>query len=219
MLRASTQAEFTGALPRWGAGIALTLNRADGTHVGIIYRYQGGVLLCHLAAPFDLRNEAPSPRYFWEKLSLRERRSQILTSYIRLVLKHNGSTIPYGFGYDGTYFDDSGKFSRAQEPGIGLNCATFIMALDQSLKIPLLKEDTSTKRPEDAEARRKLVLELVSLNPAIDLSPLTPFIEGVRFRPEEVVAAGISNLQPPIALDIAEPAGKLLDEFIRKRLK
>ncbi len=146
MLRASTEAEFAGALPRWGTGIALTLNRVDGTHVGIIYRYGGSVLLCHLAGPFDLRNEPPSPRYFWEKLSLRERRSQILASYIRLILKYNGSAVPYGFGYDGTYFDENGRFSRAKEPGVGLNCATFIMALYQSLKIPLLKEDTWTKR-------------------------------------------------------------------------
>lgn len=46
MLRASTEAEFAAALPRWGVAIALTLNRAEGTHVGIIYpvsstRYRG----------------------------------------------------------------------------------------------------------------------------------------------------------------------------------
>jgi hypothetical protein len=189
VLRSSTPEEFA-ALPQMGFGAALTLNFSNGTHVGLVYRHEDRVLICHMALPFDLRNQPPSNHYFWDASPLSSRTQQILVSYLRLVAENNPNTIPYGFGYDGTYFDGNGNFTRANEIGAGLNCATFIMAIYQSLEIPLLREDSWIRRAEDAEARTNLIAELTAYDPGLDLTPMAPFIEGVRFRPEEV-AAGV----------------------------
>jgi hypothetical protein len=216
-LRPSTPGEFAEALPQGGVGVALTLNQINGTHVALVYRVQGVVMFCHLAAPFDLRNHPPSLRYIWEVAALSPRLREIVGSYLRLVAANNPNTIPYGFGYSGSYFNENGVFIKANEPGAGLTCSTFIMAIYQSLEIPLLVEDSWAKRPEDAVERQRIIEALQEAKPGLDLSTMTPFLEGVRFKPEEV-AAGVIAAPPAIRFDAAQAAGAVLEKLIRTHL-
>jgi hypothetical protein len=216
-LRRSAPEEFAAALPQAGVGVALTLNRIHGTHVALVYRVQGAIIFCHLAGPYDLRSDPPSTRYLWEVAALAPRKHEIFGSYLRLVATNNSDQIPYGFGYNGSYFDENGVFAKADEPGAGLTCSTFIMAIYQSLEIPLLVEDSWAKRPEDEAERQRIMEALQAARPGLDLSTMTPFLEGVRFKPGEV-AAGVIVAPPALRFDAAQAAGTILDKVIRAHL-
>jgi hypothetical protein len=49
-----------------------------------------------------------------------------------------------------------------------------------------------------------------------DLARMEPFIQGVRFRPEEV-AAGMMWDDPPMNFETASPAGQAIADFLKAR--
>jgi hypothetical protein len=208
MLRNPKEEPFDG-IDR--VGVAATRNPIGGVHVGLLYRSGAEILLCHFPYEAHLRNEHPSDKYLWQTSNLPSLDQQSVADYIRLVSQNKD--LPYGFDYQGIYFDSAGHYVRRVR-GAGLTCATFIMAVFQSLGFTLLDETTWESRPDDVTEKQAIMNMLAECDPPPDPAATEPFLEDVRYRPEEV-AFGVIHYPPTIDFATASGGGALLRQFIR----
>jgi hypothetical protein len=208
MLRPSTPDQFVDLEY---LGVAVRLNELRLVHVGLLYKQNGRIYLCHLAANYALINTYPDEHYLWQRARLPILDQQAMASYIRLVVSSNGKNIPYRFGYDGIYFDRLGKYIRNDE-GNGLTCATFIMALYKVMLFDLLEKVSWMPRPDDDEEMRQIVAAMRTY--AGGENVVAPPSGHIRFRPEEV-AFGVLHAPVPVAFDVAGPAGELIRQAVR----
>jgi hypothetical protein len=208
-------------------GIVIKYTDTNQLHVGILYKWgDHAAKVCHLAWHKRLMIEVPKTSNVWEPESsfvwlqsgLDDTSRELVAASVVGIGLRNTNTIAYSTNYHGKYFDErSFRFNRDQ-PGDGLTCATFILALFRQLGIELLKCSEWLPRPSDTEWSTNIVsflkgwgereLALGRGDPtlpehvaAIQNSPTAP-----RFRPEEV-AAGIWSRTRPLdfqsALNIA----------------
>ena len=199
-------------------GLAMTRNRIGGSHIGIVYRVADTLFLCHLPGPAGMVPDAQlGLNYWWEQAALDSDDAVIVVAFIRLMAKTKDRRVPYGFGYSGYYFDADGNWTRTDEPGAGLTCATFVMAIYQTLSLPLLEESTWKIREEDEEDRRRLLDEMKQSLQMTDLQRFEPYIQGVRYRPEEV-GAGMMWNDPPLNFETAAATGEVIFNFLKEKV-
>lgn len=126
------------------------------------------------------------------------------------------SGLPYGVRYEGANFErTTGELRLLSPTGHGLTCATFVLALFETIDLELLQLDTWQEREDDSrwhgvivDAIRQCVQRSNSTtedraHPGLvaDEAPCA------RFRPEEVVAGILRIESLPVSFDVAEPLG------------
>jgi len=138
-----------------------------------------------------------------------------VASWLHLTLKTAGA--PYGFDPDGCRFErDTGDY-LASPAGKGLTCATFIVAVFESLgyESPI---DISTVplRDEDVAWQRSLVRHMGQWGASVThLQAVANDIGCKRLRPEEVTAACLLE-DWPVSYPRAEPkAAEILSDIGR----
>jgi hypothetical protein len=96
--------------------------------------------------------------------------------------------------------------------GLGLTCATFVLAVFASRGIPLVRLDEWQARSEDVIWQDKIISDLRSWrkgDPEVEAHAAA--LQGergcVRYRPEEVMAAGIAS-ELPIGYEFGEEMGR-----------
>lgn len=196
-------------------GIAIrTFDGGQQVHIGMLHKIDtASALLLHFREHLDLKNETPSDSYCWMQIELEEINRRLLASLCVLIARQS-SNIPYGFTYNGRYFDRTGNYIP-QGMGHGLTCATFVMAIFNTYNIPLLQ--TSEWLPADLEDQlwQTKMVGRVNLKSGVTVADATAkYIGQPRFKPEHVAAGAVTTKRP-----LTRAAALKLSERILKDLK
>lgn len=122
------------------AAIAIKQVHRSQNHIGLLYRSgdSDSVKLLHLAWHYDLRNNLPGRDHFWVAPHIPRLRLQVLAARCRQVFRKNRNRIPYGFSPPNHCIDKkTGEFLLSPTRH-GLTCATFVLAVLESIGIRLL---------------------------------------------------------------------------------
>jgi hypothetical protein len=183
-------------------------------HAGLVYLRSGGVRFLHLAWEDTLANDW-SLGGVWACPMVERERLEAVAGMCRLVWKgyEKSRKLPYALRFDGTTFDRSGRLEL--RPGArGLTCATFILAVLNSVGIALVDEISWPIR----EAEDQRFLDALSRFATADHMAILrqEVADGVRrIWPDEVL--GACTLSPlPVLFDEARCAAnavlKVLDQ-------
>lgn len=190
-------------------------------HAGIAYADQSGAFhLLHLAMHEELAVTAPTDDWMYAVSALDDVDQLVLAGLCELRASL-GRHVPYGFRLDVSKFaEDDGRFVTG--PGeIGLTCATFVIAMFEWARVPLLDRPTWSMRgqerqEQDRAAQRQLVGWMAERRraPPNHIEALRQEEGCVRFRAEEVAAASAMSGRP-VPYQFAAPAGaRLLADFL-----
>jgi len=177
-------------------------------HIGLLHR--GGedrnVNLLHFAWHKDLRNESPHADYLWVDLNVHPSRARQVAAICRQIWKANGKDrIPYGFSPPNGCFDKKTAEYLLGPTRLGLTCATFVLAVFHRAGLPLIVYESWPRRREKDNEWAESILQALQRNDSADSEHLLAISEqgcAVRYRPEEVAAAGTQ--EPPIEYPVAE---------------
>lgn len=119
---------------------------------------------------------------------------KLVIAYGRLVARrHAGpnARVPYGVAYAGGVFDaGSGDYLRAEPAESGLTCATFILAIFESVSWPLVERASwPVDRAEDVAWRDHVITLLEQRGHTDQAERVRNDPACVRFRPTEVAGA------------------------------
>jgi hypothetical protein len=196
----------------------------DGTHVGLLYRFQGELFLLDLMWHENLRvekigvdvREEPMlcviPNFLPEEMN-----DATVTCALIVDRKLSGrdpQRIPYGFGLPlNARVNDEGELIWGG--GVGLTCSTFVLAVLDAASIPFIDVSGWVNRPGDNERHAQL------LNAMEEHAVHSEHIEKVRrelpcirVRPEEVAAAALSP-ELPAKFNLVERTGMWILDWIR----
>ena len=178
-------------------GIALRTFRGEAQIrvFGLLYKTDdaAAALMLHLRWHFDVKNDLPTDEYRWIQIDLNEINRRNLVGLCRLIASRSDK-IPYGLNYNGRYFSAAGEY-LGHAPGEGLTCATFVMAVFDTYKIPILKLMEWGVRPEDIKWQFGQVQRMQQQYPLV-ATAMGGFVGQPRFRPPEVTAGAISGKRP-----------------------
>ncbi|MEO5725940.1 MAG: hypothetical protein ABI134_08205 [Byssovorax sp.] len=189
-------------------------------HIGIIYKNsddpEGGATLLDLGWHHKLSSGPIDSEYLWIEPRIEPELAYVLAALCKKVadkyaLPQRG--IAYALRYDGDGFDTkTGEFMN--KDGLGLTCATFVLAMFASHGISLLQLTEWPEREED-RAWQKYIVGVLRKSGA-DEKHVNAVNEQVkrgcaRYRPEEVAAAGAAP-GLPIGFVYAEELGKRIVE-------
>jgi hypothetical protein len=139
-----------------------------------------------------------------------ERVVQVLALCDLVKDRYPDGRLAFAVRYQREEFDRAtGEYLSAA--GRGLTCATFVLALFQSIGIGLLALETWRVREEDIRWHLEIIvpqLESTSADPA-HVDEVRRQSPCARFRPQEVVAAMTTDLLP-VTFDYAEPVGEAI---------
>lgn len=185
-------------------------------HVGILYRPgRGAPRMCHFANHLDLRDEPARSDYFWDDCGfLRDDavNGKFMAARVRSIAQTK--SLPYGIVVEGDCFAPDGTFIGFPQKGMGFTCASFIVAVFHSAGYYIVETDTWEQRSEDA-AWQTLILDYLEEDGVDEdhIEEARKFVNGLRYRPEEVAAA-VANDHSPIsfadAVALAEDIKKLI---------
>jgi hypothetical protein len=171
-------------------------------------------LLLHFREHLDLKSEAPSNSYCWMQIELDEINRRLLASLCVLIARQAGN-IPYGFTYNGRYFERTGNYVP-QGMGHGLTCATFVMAIFDTYSIPLLH--TSRWPPADLDDQlwqTKMVGRVKGKSGAIVADATAKYIGQPRFKPQHVAAGAVDPKRPLTHSDAVKLGERIMRELKR----
>lgn len=190
----------------YGIGIALKEISEGQLHIGILYRANDvPPTMCHLACHLDLKNEPARDDYFWadcEWLVNDYVNSKVIAAFLQKIAVHK-SIISYGIHHEGHPFEPDGSFVGFPDDGMGLTCATFVIAVFHSIGFGIAVSETWQSRDDDAEWQAMIVEGLKKIHgPSQHINAVEEHIGVARFRPEEVAAAATSA-DPPLEFEDA----------------
>lgn len=164
-------------------------------HVGFVYRTKDdSIVLSHLGWHHAFYGAGElEDQYLWLDSLLDPEICEMIAEYLELVASEfENETIPYGIVYPVDPFGE-GTVYRARNDGEGLTCATYVVAIMERMRQPVL--DASTWPTGRADDIKWAELILSMLEKRKDIKPehveiqrkVLPFV--TRLRPEEVAAA------------------------------
>jgi len=193
-------------------GLAIQLvNPANGQfHTATLYRFGNRLMIGDVQNHLRSRraDALPSNSLFWIWPAISEEDQRILAAKVDDWLENNEGKIPYSVAHPGgVIFKDSVWVGN--QPGQGLTCATFVIALFNELGIPFLDEGTWEQRPGDdvwAEGLlRQICAEMTDEHIEAQLALIGAT---VRVRPSDVAAAGLliaPDQELPLTFQDVEP--------------
>lgn len=200
------------------AAIAIKLVHGEDRHLGILHRTANAetVLLLNLAFHFALRNDSPNSSYFWVDPPIHPSRARQVAAFCRIVWKRVGTRLPYAFSMPSDCFDASTGEFRPEPNMLGLTCATFVLAIFHSAGLPLIDYTSwPANRPGDEDWQSRILALLEAHASPEHVQAVTDRPRSIRYRPEEVAAAGTSNTLPatfsyvePISREILKRIGR-----------
>jgi hypothetical protein len=186
------------------------------THVGILLRNEatGQIemldLQTHLVLTLRSIEEA---QWVWLECSgLSQSQRLQLADMLPVHARKNENKIPYSLGFDATaYFDEDGVTT-----GLGLTCATFVLATFRHFGFDLVDTSSWDMSPEDEEWQRRILAYFERNH--VQLKMTLAYIESqrpligkaTRFRPEQVAAAANLYAGSPIGYLEAVISGRAI---------
>ena len=203
--------------------LALCENQIGSLHIGIGYFDETlGWCLAHQAWHNDLVLQQIRGResgYIWVLPILAEDDADSLRAAVRLFCFTNGLhavgdriAVPYGFSaYIGWL---RAVDARIEIPpnGVGLNCATFVLAIYHHAVVDLVDLTDWPSREADTAVQGIIVANL-AIADSEQAEKVRAEIGNIRVRPEEVAGASICESQPARFNDVQRPS-----RYIRSRV-
>lgn len=178
----------------------------DGSHTGVVFTDENDKLrIIHLASHFDLRcEEVRHGKLGWVLPAgsiPRERLELVAAMCERIWVRCQESKLPYGFRYNASRFHENGELELGTDE-CGLTCATFVLAVYQSVGLELLQLSSWPNRDDD-ERRFTSILAVLRQAGADEkhIEAVSKETKSVRYRPLEV--AGGSCFSPPAKFEDA----------------
>jgi hypothetical protein len=202
----------------------LILLTRDGTHTGVLYRF-GGVL--HVVdqcwherfrcKPADEVYDCVSPALLEEEF---HNIVSVCELFVTRALRGEARRVPMAFKQPANA-RLSADGELIWDGGVGLTCATFVLAIFGAAYIPLI-DFTAWRRRAGDDERHNSLLRLMELgdeargiSKASDdhIARVRAELPCIRVRPEEVVGAALYS-DRPVGFEIAEQAGRwILDQL------
>ena len=191
-------------------GVAIKAIDANQRHVGMLYKTNSEVRLCHLAFHLDLRDEPARMSYSWAEAGLDEFNRRFLAAECARMAA-GANKIPYGLAEQGISFDRTTGRYIPHRAGRGLTCATFISAFLKAFGFPLLQEDTWPTRDDDTEWQRAIIERVQAAGASEEhIAGMMTDLGARRYRPEGVAGA-VTRSKYPVTFTVAsELAAEIL---------
>ena len=194
-------------------GVAIKKNSSGDIHSGIVFDAGSGSKFIHLAGE-KVISEAPSEKYRWLKAGIDESTKKVAAGMCALI-EARSPEVPYAFDRAGWTFDDAGDVVSGA-PGKGMTCATFILAVFDAIRFPLLKEH---QWPRGADKGEKLsIFSMIFGGDRIESDHASKAMnddDTPRIRPSEV-AASTTETAFPVAYPLAKKRGAALEKKLDK---
>ncbi len=179
-----------------------------GTHTGLYHRNHGVLFILEVQWHRMFRAEECDRTVACVIPDLSPEEINDLTGMCRLIhSRHNDPdlrrryNIPYAFrsGHNNRFNNGTGELMLRD--GLGLTCSTFVLAVFESVYLPLINFDSWETRAEDNARHQQLLADMTTGFPQYGIPPAEPEhiaavaadLPCIRVRPEEVAAAGMSN--------------------------
>jgi hypothetical protein len=201
------------------AAIGLAHHKYGG-HCGVYYESAGGdIELLHLSLHNRLLSESPSAYYFNIPSRFAPREQIAISDYCRLVYNTHRK---HGLRFSVTRtdaFDPRTAALLIDEPGVGFSCATFVKAIFDGTRLPLV--DSKTWADADSEDRDWL-LRLLAVFKGIYIylvdqkhfAQVDVSCNWSRYKPEQIAFA--ASVAPPMA---TFKQVKKNSEFLMKKVR
>lgn len=190
-------------------------------HVGILYKLPGKpVHLRHQCTHNILVDTEPQEfAYLWTNIAaLKSVNKRLLANKL---YKAGGDKIPYGVGYqiDREYLDKKTLKYKVTEPGQGLTCATYVMAVLEAMGFKPFDLKDWQPVASDAEWQRNMIDDLAKKN-ADDADHFLAEQANIgqwRFRPEHVAGSGNPSTWPIAQAQANELGAQVVASYDEKR--
>lgn len=197
-------------------GIAIKQVAGEQLHLGILYRIdKSDPRFCHLAWHYQLMDEPPQNDYYWDDclFLIDDPVNAKIFSARMLTIAQSKRIIAYGIYHEGGVFTHDAKFIGFPDEGMGLTCASFVVAVFHSMGLPILQEKTWQSRGDDNIWQQKILKLLEERAGAAHVRAAKKYVGAFRMRPEEVAASATAE-NPPLDFKQADAAGKNLRSLI-----
>jgi hypothetical protein len=183
---------------------------SDGTHAGLLYRFQNDLFHLDLLWHENLRiakvganDQAMScviPDFLPEEMFDATITCELI---VNRKFSGRGQRAPYGFGMpQDVQINDDGELIWGG--GVGLTCSTFVLAVFEAARIPFIDLCGWRPRPLDDQRHADLLRRMEEGIPEYGIPPaprdhiekVRQELPCVRVRPEEVAAVGLSPERP-----------------------
>lgn len=195
------------------AALAIRRN-SDGTfHSGIFYCDEDTSLLLHLKGDEDLAVDVIADPYQFAEPGLDSSVRKTLAGFCK-VIANEKPLIPFGIEAGNIGFGSDGSLINL-ETGKGLTCATFIVAVFESLMIPLIKKTEWPFLKDIDWQQQSLAYHFRGFKSLLTRAKVAyQFLGSPRFRPSEVVGAS-SKLNRPIGFVEAKLVGAKIERTLK----
>lgn len=189
-------------------------------HIGLLYREPGApARASHLYTNFDFRDEPVQADFFWIQATMPDLTRQLVVGLCKRIAAHN-PRIPYSFKYrfKQQYFQPSGALALPNTDD-GLTCATYVLAVFQRLKIPILK---FIEWPRDRHGawQTGMISALTAKSYPERGAQMDAWMSQIgepRYLPQEVAAGVGASAQPIGYARATELAAQIVDDIRRAR--
>lgn len=193
----------------------------DGTHTGLLYRFQGRLFVLDLMWHERLRVRPTDGDYPCVIPDLLPEEMNDATVVCELIVNRKQlQRLPYGFGQpNNAQVNSDGELVWGN--GAGLTCSTFVLALFDAARIPFIDLSGWVRRPDDEVRHASLLRKMEVGIPEHDILPadgshvakVRAELPCIRVRPEEAAAAGLSPTRPA-PFSLVERTGRWILERI-----
>ena len=159
-------------------------------HLGLISKSDSGEIeWLHLAWHYFLSQSSPEKEFLWIDPSIATIRLRQVAAQCRKIARENAlGGIPYAFDLPNECFDaDSMRFLAATKHG--LTCATFVLAVFETVGLSLIDSETWPEREDDIDWKSTIIEKLKGRAETSHIQNIESQLHFARFRPEEVAAS------------------------------
>lgn len=205
--------------------LALFIMLTDGgTHTGILHRIGGNLFIQDMMWHEMFRSAPCRDTYHFVEPSLEDEEVNDVTAMCRLIhYRHNSGDpsdryrIPYAFRLGNTTRINNQNGEMMLGDGLGLTCSTFVLAVFESVRVPLVDFNGWQRRDDDDRRHAKLLDDMrngvlkhnIPPAPPEHVAAVEAQLPCIRVRPEEVAGAGMIE-ELPGAFEETAQAGTLL---------
>ncbi len=195
----------------------------DNFHLGLIYRNPETEELrfLHLAWHLDLVDQdlPGNGKYLWGCPDLPEERVMDIAIRCLLVIDANSKgEVPYAFSYPNDFFNAETGQMLLGSRGVGLTCATFVMAIFHMANINLINYSSWRERKSDKYFQQYIVSQMEKNRvPKAHIEEVLKEVNGLRFRPSEVMASTVTPPEVSTMLQL-EPLGLEVQSHVNETL-
>ena len=200
----------------FGLAIQVSDRATQQLHAATLYRFDGRLKIGDIQNHLTSRcaDARASASLFWIAPDLSQEDQQILAATVDAWLEDNAGKIPYSVAHPGgVIFKDNVWVGN--EPGQGLTCATFIVALFDELGIPFIEIGTWQARSDDTAWAHRILAMLSPLMSSEHVSAQRGRIgDTTRVRPADVAAAGLlihQQRESPLEFEEVAPLSERIE--------